>query len=216
VYNGVDINIVARIRSGTQVQLGTNTGQRVTDYCAVRSALPEQGQGMPNGLIFSTGSEVPAYSPTNPYCHYAPGIDTRVTAAATYTVPKLDVQLSTALLSSPGLVLRADWTVTSAEAAKTLGRPLSNNAPNVVVNLLAPGDLRSDRANQLDFRVGKILRFGRTRANIAIDLYNALNFDTILVPNQAFIPNGAWLTPTGTQTPVMTARTAKITLQYDF
>ena len=75
---------------------------------------------------------------------------------------------------------------------------------------------RSDRATHLDIRVGKILRFGRTRANVALDLYNALNADTILVPNQAFIPNGAWLTPTGTQTPVMTARTAKITVQADF
>jgi hypothetical protein len=64
--------------------------------------------------------------------------------------------------------------------------------------------------------LGKILRFGRTRANVALDLFNALNFDTILVPNQNFIPNGAWLTPTGTQTPVMTARTAKFTVQYDF
>ena len=42
------------------------------------------------------------------------------------------------------------------------------------------------------------------------------DLSTILIPNQAFIPNGAWLTPTGTQTPVMTARTAKITVQYDF
>jgi hypothetical protein len=210
VYNGIDLNISARLRNSLQIQAGTNTGQRVTDYCGVRATLPEQAGG------FSTGSEVPAFSPVNPYCHYAPGIDTRITAAATYTVPKLDVQLSSALLSSPGLVLQANWTVTSAEAAKSLGRPLSNNAPNVTVNLLAPGDLRSDRANQLDFRVGKILRFGRSRANVALDLFNALNFDTILVPNQAFIPGGAWLTPTGTQTPVMTARTAKITVQYDF
>ena len=210
VYNGVDVNIAARMRNGVQLQIGTNTGQRVTDYCDVRGRLPEQNGG------FSTGSEVPAFSPTNPYCHYAPGIDTRITAAGTYTIPKIDVVVSSTLLSSPGLVLRADWSVSSAEAAKSLGRPLANNAANVTVNLLAPGTLRSDRANQLDFRVGKILRFGRTRANIALDLYNALNFDTILIPNQAFIPNGAWLTPTGTQTPVMTARTAKITVQYDF
>ena len=88
--------------------------------------------------------------------------------------------------------------------------------PNVVVNLLKPDDLRSERVNELDFRVAKILRLGRTRANVALDLLNALNFDTILLPNQAFIPGGAWLTPTGTQTPVMTARTAKITVQYDF
>jgi hypothetical protein len=84
------------------------------------------------------------------------------------------------------------------------------------VNLLAPGDLFSDRVNELDLRVGKALRFGRTRLNVALDLLNALNFSTILVPNQSFIPGGAWLAPTGTQTPVMTARTAKFTVQYDF
>jgi hypothetical protein len=216
VYNGVDINIGARIRNGLQLQVGTNTGQRVTDYCEVRAMLPEQGQGLANGLIFSTGSEVPAYSPTNPYCHYAPGVDTRFTAAGTYTIPKIDVLLSGTLLSTPGIPLRADWTVSSAVVQQWLGRPLAGNAPNVRVNLLKPDDMRSERANQLDFRVAKLLRFGRTQANVALDLYNAFNFDTILVPNQAFIPNGAWLTPTGTQTPVMTARTAKITVQADF
>jgi hypothetical protein len=124
--------------------------------------------------------------------------------------------VSGVLTSSPGLPLRADWTVANALIQPSLGRPLSNNAPNVVVNLLKPDDLRSDRVNEVDFRVAKIIRLGRTRANVALDLLNAFNFDTILVPNQAFIPGGAWLTPTGTQTPVMTARTAKITVQYDF
>src|SRR5262249_11357378 len=216
VYNGVDVNLAARMRNGVLLQVGTSTGQRVTDYCSVRSKLPEQGQNSPTGLVFSTGSEVWAYSPANPYCHFAPGIDTRVTAAGSYTIPKIDVQFSSVLLSSPGIPLRANWTVPTATISQWLGRPLAGNAPNVTINLLKPDDMRSDRVNQLDFRVGKILRFGRTRANVALDLLNALNFDTILIPNQAFTPGGAWLTPTGTQTPVMTARTAKITVQYDF
>jgi hypothetical protein len=216
VYNGVDINIAARMRNGAQFQVGTNTGQRVTDYCAVRAVLPEQGQGLANGLTFSTGSEVPAFTPTNPYCHNAPGIDTRLTAAGTYTIPKVDVLLSATFLSTPGVPLRADWNVSSATVAQWLGRPLSGNTPNVRVNLLKPDHMRSERATQLDFRVGKILRFGRTRANVAVDLYNALNADTILQPNMTFTPGGAWLTPTGTQTPVMTARTTKFTIQYDF
>ena len=165
---------------------------------------------------YSTGSELPGFSPTNPYCHYAPGFDTRFTTVGSYTFPKIDVLISGTLTSSAGIPLRADWSVTSAEAAKSLGRPLSNNAANVVVNLLKPDDMRSDRVNEVDFRVAKIMRLGRTRANVALDLLNLFNSDTILVPNQAFIPGGAWLTPTGTQTPVMTARTAKITVQYDF
>jgi len=209
MYNGFDIGVNARLKD-LQLQAGSTTGHRVTDYCAVRAVLPEQTGG------FSTGSEVPAFSPTNPYCHYAPGWDTRFTATGAYTLPKIDVLISGVLTSSAGIPLRADWTVSNAIVQQSLGRPLSNNAPNVVVNLLQPGQLRSDRVNELDLRFAKIFRIGRTRGNVALDLLNALNLDTILLPNQAYTPNGPWLTPTGTQTPVMTARTAKITVQYDF
>jgi hypothetical protein len=152
------------------------------------------------------------YNLANPYCHVAPGITTRATAAGSYILPRADVQLSFAFTSSPGVPLRADWQVPSAIAALSLGRPLSGNTPNVEVNLLAPDQMRSPRVNILDFRVGKILRFGDTRANIALDLYNALNLDTVITQNFNYVPNGAWLVPTE----VLTARTAKITVQYDF
>jgi hypothetical protein len=210
MYNGVDVNITARPRQGFQVQGGFSTGARVTDYCSVRARLP----GMTGA--FSTGSEVPAFSPANPYCHYDPGVTTRLTATGSYTVPKIDVLFSGVLTSSPGVPLRADWTVSSAVVAQTLGRPLSGNAANITINLLKPGQMYSDRVNELDLRLAKILQLGGTRLNVGLDLLNALNLSTILVPNQAFIPGGAWLAPTGTQTPVMTARTAKFTMQYDF
>jgi hypothetical protein len=47
------------------------------------------------------------------------------------------------------------------------------------VRAIGPTDIRSDSVNELDFRVAKILRLGRTRANVARDLFNALNLDTI-------------------------------------
>jgi len=68
------------------------------------------------------------------------------------------------------------------------------------------------KRNQLDLRVGKVLRFGSQRATVSVDMFNALNADTVLTYNQAFTPGGAWLVPTT----VLTARTAKITVQYDF
>ena len=210
MYNGVDLSVAARLRNGFQVQAGASSGARVTDYCSVRAQLPELTGA------FSTGSEVPAFSSVNPYCRYAPGVTTRFTSTGTYTIPKIDTLFSAVLTSSPGLPLAANWTVSSAVVAQSLGRPLAGNAANVTVNLLQPGQMFSDRVNELDLRVGKALRFGRTRLNVALDLLNALNLSTILVPNQAFIPGGAWLTPTGSQTPVMTARTAKFTVQYDF
>ena len=206
VYNGVDININARMRNGVQLQAGTSTGQRITDYCDVRGKLPEQAGG------FSTGSEVQAYSPVNPYCHVEPGMTTRFTGAGSYIVPKIDVQLAATIQSSPAEPLQANWTVSSAIVAQTLGRPLSGNAPNVTVNLLAPDQMRGPRVNQLDLRIGKVLRFGTQRATVSVDMFNALNSDTVLTYNQAFTPGGQWLVPNS----VLTARTAKITVQYDF
>ena len=203
VYNGVDININARMRNGVQLQAGTSTGQRVTDYCDVRGKLPEQTGG------FSTGSEVPAYSPVNPYCHVEPGMTTRFTGAGSYIVPKIDVLLAATFQSSPAEPLAANWTVSSAIVAQTLGRPLAGNAPNVTVNLLAPDQMRGPRVNQLDLRIGKVLRFGTQRATVSLDMFNALNADTVLTYNQAFTPGGQWLVPTT----VLTARTAKITVQ---
>jgi hypothetical protein len=142
----------------------------------------------------------------------APGITTRATAAGSYVVPRIDVQVAATFTSSPGVPLEANWNVPNAVAAQSLGRNLAGNAPNVQVNLLAPGDMRSDRVNILDVRFGKILRFGDARANIALDVHNILNLDTVLTQSFTFVPNGQWRVPTG----VLTARTAKITIQYDF
>jgi hypothetical protein len=148
----------------------------------------------------------------NPFCHDAPGITTRTTAAVTYTIPKIDVQFASTMTSSPGVPLQANWSIPNATVRQWIGRDLAGSAPNITVNLLSPGEMRSDRVNILDFRVGKVVRQGRHRALVAVDLYNALNLDTVLVYNQTYVPTGSWLIP---QT-VLTARTAKVTVQYDF
>ncbi|HLG59186.1 MAG TPA: carboxypeptidase regulatory-like domain-containing protein [Vicinamibacterales bacterium] len=206
VYNGVDVNISARLRNGLQVQGGTSTGQSVVDSCEVRDKLPEQvstGASSQGGI---------AYNPVNPYCHNAPGFTTRATAAGSYMVPQIDVQLAFTFTSSPGVPLQANWVVTNDIARPSLGRNLAAAGGTVTVNLLEPGQMRSPRVNILDFRVGKILRFGSRRANIAVDLYNVLNLDTVITQNETFVPGGQWLVPNE----VLTARTAKLTLQYDF
>jgi hypothetical protein len=80
------------------------------------------------------------------------------------------------------------------------------------VNLIEPGTFSADRRNSLDFRVAKILRCGRTRAQIGVNVYNATNTDVVTTYNQTFVPNGPWLTPTGIQP----ARSAKVSAQIDF
>jgi len=103
--------------------------------------------------------------------------------------------------------------VPSGIVAQSLGRPLSGNAQFAEVNLVAPGDVQGDRINQLDFRVSKILRFGGTRAQIALDLYNALNANGVESYNQTFVAGGGtWPRPTA----ILEARFVKITTQFDF
>jgi len=67
--------------------------------------------------------------------------------------------------------------------------------------------------NSIDMRFGKILRFKRYRANIAMDLYNMLNSNVGTAFNQAFGTNGAaWLRPTA----VLNPRFARFNVTFDF
>jgi hypothetical protein len=192
-YNGFLINVSGRLRGGLNVQGGLNTGKTVTDNCAIREALPE------NGTV-------------NPYCHNGPGFVTRASGLAAYTLPKVDVSVSGTFRSDQGLPLSANYAVPAAAVLPSLGRPLAGNAPNVTVNLLEPGAMWGDRINEIDLRVAKILRFGRTRTNIGIDIYNVLNSSAVLTYNQTFVLGGRWLTPLQ----VLTPRFAKFSAQIDF
>ena len=55
----------------------------------------------------------------------------------------------------------------------------------------AAGDVYPERLNTVDMRFSKILRFGRTRSNVGIDLYNLFNANTGTAFNQNFGTDGA-------------------------
>jgi hypothetical protein len=193
MYNGVLVNVSARMQNGLTVQGGLNSGKTVTDSCEIQAALPET-------------------APTDPYCHRDPGFVTRLSGLAAYTVPKIDVLLSGTFRSDQGTELAAQYVVSSAIVAQTLGRPLAGGAPSVTINLIEPGTVYSDRVNAIDMRIAKVLRFGRTRTNVGLDVYNVLNSDAVLAYNQAFNPGGRWLVPTT----VMQSRFAKLSATIDF
>jgi hypothetical protein len=193
-WNGVEVNVTARVREGLTFQGGTSTGRTTTDECELREVLPEIG------LL-------------DPYCRTAPPFLTQFKGLGSYVIPVIDVQLSGTFQSLPGDALEANYDVPSAVVAPSLGRPLSGNEQFAEINLVAPGDVIGDRINQLDFRVSKILRFGRTRAQIAVDLYNALNANSVESYNETFVAGGGtWPRPTG----ILEARFVKITTQFDF
>jgi hypothetical protein len=202
VYNGVLINLSARAANGLTVQGGINTGKTVNDYCAVRAQIPELTIGFGGATV----------GPTNPNCLVDPGFITKVTGLASYTVPRVDVLLSATVRSDQGAPLRATMNVPIAIVSAALGRPAAVAGTTVPIDLVAPGEVWGDRVNEVNLRFAKILRFGRTRTHVGIDVFNILNSDAILTYNQTFTPGGAWLAPQS----VLTPRFMKVSAQIDF
>ena len=93
-----------------------------------------------------------------------------------------------------------------------LGRSIAGGLQNLTINLVAPGEVRGDRVNEIDLRIAKVLRFGRTRTSIGIDIFNLVNSAAVLTYNQTFVPGVTWLAPLS----VLTPRFVKIGAQIDF
>jgi hypothetical protein len=195
-WSGVDATLSARIRGQLIVQGGLSTGRTLTDNCEVLAKLPEM-------------------SPLSvPYCHVEQPFQTQIKLLGTYTLQKGGVQLSAAFQSVPGPSLAANQVVSNASVRTALGRDLSGGAANVTVPLLAQGSQYGDRLNQLDVRASKILKYGRTKTSLNIDVYNALNVSAILTENAAYVNSSAtgWRVPTS----IVSARFAKLSIQFDF
>ena len=203
-WNGVDLNVEARLRNSLTLQGGFSNGRTVTDNCEIVAKVPESLLGAAAFGVANT-SWLPAQS-----CHLETPFLTQYRGLGSYSIPKIDVRVSGTFQSKPGAQLAANYNVPNAIVAASLGRSLSGNAANVAVNVVAPGTLYGDRITQLDFRVAKILKLGRTRTQVGVDLYNALNSSAVQTYNQTFGP--AYLTPTL----VLPARFAKISAQVDF
>jgi len=103
--------------------------------------------------------------------------------------------------SEQGNQLAATYQVPNSVAQQSLGRPLSGGTPFVFVNLIEPGTLYGERVNVFDLRIAKVVRVGRTRTNVGLDLYNVSNSDAILSYNNSFTPGGRWLAPTSILSP---------------
>jgi hypothetical protein len=198
-WNGMDFTLNARPGGGVLLQGGLSTGRQITDNCEILAKVPEaSGAASPTGL---------------PYCHQEQNFLTQVKFSGSYTVPRLDVQISGAFQSIPGPQISANQVLSSAAVQPSLGRPLAG-AATVTVNLVTPGTLYGDRLNQLDLRFSKLLKHNRTRTALNLDLYNAFNVDTVLAENATY--SNATATGWRVPTTIVTARFAKFSVQFDF
>jgi hypothetical protein len=89
------------------------------------------------------------------------------TGAGSYLLP-LDIQLSGSFRSATGLPLSRTYTVSRTDVPNLTQVTQS-------VQLVSRGTYRLQRANLLDLRLAKVLRFGSTRLEVIGDIYNVLN-----------------------------------------
>jgi hypothetical protein len=93
-----------------------------------------------------------------------------------------------------------------------LGRPLASGIPIEFVNTVKPGVLYGDRLTQVDLRLGKNLRYGRTKTLVAVDIFNLFNSNTPDVYNQSYSNPATYLNPLS----ITVGRLVKIGAQIDF
>jgi Carboxypeptidase regulatory-like domain len=188
-WQGVDASLNARLRGGIVAQGGISTGRTLTDSCEIRAIMPETAT-------------------LNPYCRVETPYLTQFKALGAYTIPGIDVQFAGTFQSIPGPQVVANVVYTSAQVAGSLGRPLAG-ATVVQVNVIEPGTEYGDRLNQLDFRVGKVLRFAGARMALNVDLFNVFNDNAVLTENASY---AAYRQPLN----VLNPRLLKFSVNLDF
>jgi hypothetical protein len=164
-WQGVDVTANARLRQGLTLQFGTSTGRTLTDTCA-------------------TVVKIDSPDPRN--CRQTPPYQTTVRGLASYTIPVIDVLVSTVVRSQPPLELTANWLVPNRctgagclSVESLLGRIPPGGTPTGTTTVaLVDNEHRlyaDNRRTQIDMRVAKIFRLGRTRLDIGVDGENLLN-----------------------------------------
>jgi hypothetical protein len=220
-FNGVDFTVNARLHQLT-IQGGTSSGNVIEDDCGVAAAHPDvyiSGLGWGGSLNFFN-QFIPSIGQwPQSFCHRESGWLTNVKGLASYTMPKVDVLLSAAFHSVPypgnnfpsvaSQSLGAQ-VLLNPQTQTTLGRPLSSGLPIEFFNIVQPGALYGQRLSQVDFRVGKNLRYGHTKTLVSLDVFNLFNSNTPDVYQQSY--GTTYLNPLSITVP----RLFKISAQFDF
>jgi hypothetical protein len=181
-WNGIDTNVVWRAPGGVRLNGGTSTARTRRDTCFAEVDGPNV-RGRDNHYVASCQSFAP--------------FQTRINGTAAYTIPKIDVLVSTVFQSFPGVNRQATLTfskeeilwnpASAARATRPCATPANgvgcagnnNDAQTVMINLLNNNELYGERVTTFDLKLAKNIRFHNKRAAIGVDVYNLFNSDAI-------------------------------------
>ena len=201
--NGADINVNTRLLNGLALRGGAVFSTSGDDYCTYKD-LGFYGTGIVEG-------------PSHRNCRSVSRWQAEYKALGTYTIPRIDVQVAGTLTSRPGPQKVANYQFLASEIALTLGRLPSGAAgptSTTQINLFDSNEEFYPQITIVDLRVGKIVRVGRMRANVMVDVYNSLNASTGQTYNATYSRTNPALW--GTPTLILPARFAKVGVQLDF
>jgi Carboxypeptidase regulatory-like domain/TonB-dependent Receptor Plug Domain len=211
VYTGYDVNLNARLPRGGTASGGFSLGHEVTDICDVIGKGTVTYAAVSGVLSSSAGTlgSTAAY-PSTLYCHVEPPFQPDIKGLVSYPLPWWGIRASATLQNRPGPQILANYSIGAANVATqtTLGRAVTGGSQTV--QLIAPGTLYGDRFTQVDLRLGKGFKAGRSRIQGTFDLYNLLNSSAILSQNNTF--GTSWRTPTL----ILQGRLMKLGVQVDF
>lgn len=221
-WNGVDLNLVARLRDGVLLQGGVSTGRASVDACEITAQIPEMLRGPTGGIQnslpipgFSGGGfnlENVWLSPS--MCKVQEAFQTQAKFVGVYIIPKIDLLVSGTYQNAPGPVLAANFVAANALVSPTLGRALSGGAPNTTIDIIQPGTFYGDRINLVDLRFSRPFTVGRTKTSINFDIANLFNANPAVTELFGYNPANpaAWRRPND----ILQARFVKFGVQFNF
>lgn len=198
-WDGFDLALNARLRQGLTLQMGTTTGRGYVDTCATATQY--------NNVVGATEN-----GPNPRGCHNVEPWQTQLRGLASYTIPKVDVLVSAVVTSLPPLQITATWQVPNSVIAAALGHlppgATATGFTNIGLDDNSDRIYADNRRTDVDMRFAKVLRFGRTRTNVGVDLNNLLNTNYATSYNTTYVyttdnsprPAG-WGTPTALYNP---------------
>jgi hypothetical protein len=197
VYDGFDFDVNARLGRNMLVSGGVSVGRERINTCNLVSDL----------ALSQTGAARAADPRTDAFCNVSPPFLPQIKGQFAYPLP-WDVNVSATFRSLSGPELRAQYPLSNAIAAPSLGRNFTNVPPTV--DILPAGSLYGDRIYQTDLRFSKSIRSGGTVIRPTVSIYNLFNANPIQTYNNTY--SAAWQSPTT----ILQARFVDIGVQVDF
>jgi hypothetical protein len=166
-----NVSLAARLRRNITLGGGFDTGRSILDRC----------------FVVDSPQELLNCRVVTPF-----GAQTQFKAHGIFPF-KGNFSASFAWQNLSGPAFDANYVVTTAVVAQTLGRPLSGGVGSITVPLVPPQTLFENRITRLDLRLSKGFQVDRFRIQVNLDAYNALNANSV----RSVISNyGArWQTP---------------------